>query len=955
MSTLTSKMTNERNSQLTVMTYNLHGFNQGKELLSDVCNKKLYDVIFVQEHWLSSANIHKLDIFNDYSCYGVPAMQSLISRDILLGRPYGGVCSLINNKFINHVTPVLLKDRVVILKVYDYLFINVYLPCKDKSGEYKDILLELLGEIDNAIEDVNYSGIIFGGDLNSNLCCNKEESCIIKNFLHSYNLSYIDIIKFNSCELYTYSNSSTGCYSIIDYICVPSSLLDRVVAYDTVSNAINFSDHEPVEIRINVSITDNNSSNVSNSPTPVVNDTISDTDNHTATRFRFDHGNTSAYYDCTRDLIEPISIQLSAIYNGLDYNHSIDELCNNTDIEYWYTSIVGALLQASHATIPCTGVKHFKHWWSNELTLLKQQCILSHDAWKSNGRPKNGPLFEQKNYDKKQYRNLIHKQKLNEKQEISNSLVSSLNCKSGSKFWNTWKSKAVNKPPILPKIVGANSESSACNVFKEYFKELYGSVDNDFDSKMHNKFKTLLQQRSTFNKSLGVKELDRDLYNATLIDIAVNKLNNNTASGIDGLQKDHLKFAHPVVYSTLAKLFFVIMIKSYIPKQFSCGLIVPIQKDNSIKGLQLPDNFRGISLSPLISKVFETSVLFLYGKHMKSSDRQFGFKSGLGCTHAVYCIRNVIDFFVKNDSTVNVAFLDMAKAFDRLNHWCLFYKLLMLSVPLCVINILQNWYSKLCAKVKYGNHISVEFPILCGIRQGSIISPTLFNIYVDNILKKLSPYGCRMNNTCYGSFMYADDLVLLAPSVTELSRMIKLVCAELASINLKLNCSKSCCLRIGPRYTTTCDPIVTQFGSVPWVKESKYLGLTVVSHCNFKVSFNEQTCKFYTAFNSLYSRLGSTLDLNVLIHLLKTIALPILLYGIEALNLNKSRLNSLDFSLNRVLFKIFKVKEIENRLLCMKMFSIDSVCTIYNNRKKCFANKLNLSSNLNLRNLNTIN
>src|SRR5438132_12146302 len=100
------------------------------------------------------------------------------------------------------------------------------------------------------------------------------------------------------------------------------------------------------------------------------------------------------------------------------------------------------------------------------------------------------------------------------------------------------------------------------------------------------------------------------------------------------------------------------------------GILIPIQKDTNIKGIQKLDNFRGITLSPIISKVFEHSILFLFGKYLKSNDRQFGFKKNVGCANAIFCVRNVFDNFVENDSTVNMCCLDISKAFDRVNHNC---------------------------------------------------------------------------------------------------------------------------------------------------------------------------------------------------------------------------------------------------------------------------------------------
>ena len=464
-------------------------------------------------------------------------------------------------------------------------------------------------------------------------------------------------------------------------------------------------------------------------------------------------------------------------------------------------------------------------------------------------------------------------------------------------------------------------------------------------------YKNIISCTSLANKLRNVKELNCASFNAVLIDIAISKLHNGKAAGINNLQKEHLVNAHPILYVALSKLFYLIFALGYVPNQFGKGILIPIQKDNSIKGIQKLENFRGITLSPLISKVFEHSILFLFGKYLKSNDRQFGFKEKLGCANAIFCVRNVVDYFVENDSTVNLCCLDISKAFDRVNHNCLFYKLLNLSVPLCVIHVLVNWYSKLFSSVRWGCANSDEFKISCGVRQGGVLSPSLFCTYVDNILSKLSKYGCRMNGTSYGSFMYADDLILLAPSVAELQLKVKVCCDELNAINLKLNTNKSYCIRIGKRFYAEGPKIRTDNGDIAWAKEAKYLGIVFESNRRFKISFTDMKCKFYASFNTLYSKLAHIPDLNVTIHLLESISVPILLYALEALNLNKSELNSLEFTFSKALYKIFRVSSTENLKFCMNAYNILNISERYIMRKNRFLSKLRTIDNVNLNNI----
>jgi len=102
--------------------------------------------------------------------------------------------------------------------------------------------------------------------------------------------------------------------------------------------------------------------------------------------------------------------------------------------------------------------------------------------------------------------------------------------------------------------------------------------------------------------------------------------------------------------------------------------------------------------------------------------------------------------------------------------------------------------------------------LLCGARQCGVLSPLLFAIFVDSIVDrvKATGLGCYLNSVCVSILLYADDIVLFAPSVTALQCLLEVYERELDNIDMLINAKKSYCIRIGPHFKIDCLPLVTK-------------------------------------------------------------------------------------------------------------------------------------------------
>ena len=158
----------------------------------------------------------------------------------------------------------------------------------------------------------------------------------------------------------------------------------------------------------------------------------------------------------------------------------------------------------------------------------------------------------------------------------------------------------------------------------------------------------------------------------------------------------------------------------------------------------------------------------------------------------------------------------------------------------------------------------------------------LFFVCVNEFLDRFNGYGCRYLGFAISAIMYAKNLVLLEPSVSELQDMINVCCAELLAIDLRINSTKSTVLRIGRRYNVISCKLLVSNESIPWANEAKYLGFYIISGSKFKCCFDKTKNKFYHSANNILCKAGNANNEVVSIQLMFSIALPILTYAIEA-------------------------------------------------------------------------
>ena len=173
--------------------------------------------------------------------------------------------------------------------------------------------------------------------------------------------------------------------------------------------------------------------------------------------------------------------------------------------------------------------------------------------------------------------------------------------------------------------------------------------------------------------------------------------------------------------------------------------------------------------------------------------RQFGFKSHTSTADACLILKETIHKYSSKGGKAFCLFVDLSKAFDNVNHFTLGQMLLRKNIPPDIAFFIMFYLSKQTARILWNRTKGLYHNIEKRVRQGGILSPFLFKLYIDEALTEISAneFGCRLGFLRINILAYADDLVLVADNENNLATLYDISNEKMRHLQLAINIVKS--------------------------------------------------------------------------------------------------------------------------------------------------------------------
>ena len=687
---------------LKIVSFNCNSVRNKVDIVRTLIDN--YDIVCLQETFLSKLDVNF--IYGLRNNINFHISDCVYNSNFNSGRPKGGLLTIWKTSIDKFLIPLISNDNYQAIKIKsadgDILIFNTYMPYDDNSIDQLIRYREVLASLSHEIESNPGCKINIIGDLNSDP--NRPRLWReITSFCQEFYLTVAD--GSLPSESFTYLSPMHDTTSWLDHILssVPENISNILILH-----YLSLYDHFPISFDLHVDLDISLSTQFGVEPDLFVN------------WKKFNSGKQE-------------------FFDKLDSNFSIDSLnndafrcdkiiCDNPrhkqHIEESYGYLLDGFLSASdHLTHGKThSYKQVPGWndFCKDYHRVALKCLLN---WKEEGMPRNGICYERMKKSRTDFRSALKHCQENEQRLRNEKLVSSFQNKDFRSFWRNISAKQKSK---ISNMDGNND----CQGIADLFGEKYFHILDDKDC----------QSKSvSFEKDiLNVKTSVKGPFKISQQSIRDNVICLKTAIGYDNIHSNHLKYATDSCIRFIALLFNAMIQHVYFPSEFLRGEIRPVLKNKSGK-INDSENYRPVMISSNILKLFEKCIQPFLNNGLRIHRNQFGFRANTSTNMTVTVVKEVLYRYKNNGSKVYAGFIDLSKAFDKVNHYKLIDRLMDLpdlspNLKLITKEFLLNQ----SAYVKFNNCVSNTHHIGNGCRQGGINSPLLFNFYINEMIRDIN-------------------------------------------------------------------------------------------------------------------------------------------------------------------------------------------------------------------------
>ena len=707
------------------------------------------------------------------------------------------------------------------------------------------------------------------GDLNGSIT-RPEPTCrdrMLRNFCQEMDLC----ISVPVCDTFFHVNGRDSAQS--DYILTMNKDSKSMKNYRVLELTTNTSDHIPVHVNIDW---DKVPSTTANNETHQSTDTVKP-------KTRWDRIDLSRYKDLTDVPLDMDSIgspsQLITTINNIN-----DHLSNAAE---------GSQL------VPCRKRKKSKkglNIWNPEIARCikkSKECLF---RWRSAGSPRirTHPLCIDRKYAKAKLRAEIRRA-MNNIREKQYTEIMNARSDNTKLFFKLIQMQRATKSTATELLIANGKNYTHSDIprgFASYFTDLAIPKSNEsFDQ----------SYKDSTSLCTAIQDVICRNNNDTINPISINEtrhiissFKNGKAADSSNITAEHFKYAGMGIIKAVADVINFMLRTKFVPAELTQGTLTPVLKKG--KDATVADNYRGITVTPLFSKILEKAWLLRATPILSSNQNllQRGFTKGVAPLNAALLVTESINEAIDCKSPLYITFLDASKAFDVVDHEILLDELYSSGIDGSLWVLLRELYREPTTRVKWNNIISEEFNVLQGVRQGGVSSAPVYKSYTNRLLNNLQKHhlGHRIGTVNVSAPTCADDIAILSNSHHDSQAAINIVDDYAASHRYTINASKSATVAFNSFINV---PLEIGNCEIPYAETAVHLGISRQSSNSNNIDERIQAARRTT-----YALMGAGMHGRnglapyVTQQLLSTYVIPRLIYGLEVTKLKTTEITKLE-------------------------------------------------------------